>query len=127
VYAPGQGRRAAFGTLRPGVRPGLCSKDGGHHHGPQRHHGAGAPPDARGPVLRHWDEWLRPVPVSPSWLRELLQSPPQDFLICHMVSTAVNSARNESPELVAPVRPPELTPPPSSWFSTDASLRLPAL
>ncbi len=49
------------------------------------------------------DEWLRPAPLRPSRLLELLQPPPQDVINCHMVSTAVNSSRNEGPDLIAPV------------------------
>jgi putative SOS response-associated peptidase YedK len=65
-----------------------------------------APVHHRMPVLlspETWDEWIRPGQLRPSRLAQLLQPAPEDVLRCHMVSTAVNSARNDGPELVAPV------------------------
>jgi putative SOS response-associated peptidase YedK len=88
-----------------------------------------APVHHRMPVVlssHTWDEWLRPVPLRPSRLDELLRPPPQDILRCHLVSTAVNSSRNEGPDLVASV-PPAADATTVQLFSMDAPLRLPAV
>jgi putative SOS response-associated peptidase YedK len=48
-----------------------------------------------------WDEWLRPEPLRPSRVSELLAPAPDDLLDAYPVSTAVNKAGNDGPELVA--------------------------
>ena len=65
-----------------------------------------APVHHRMPVVlsrETWDEWLGPGPLKPSRLIELFRPAPDGVLRCHMVSTTVNSARNDGPELVTPL------------------------
>jgi putative SOS response-associated peptidase YedK len=50
-----------------------------------------------------WDEWLRPEQLPPRRLRELLVPAPDDLLRAYPVSTAVNKAGNDGPELLVPV------------------------
>ena len=50
-----------------------------------------------------WDEWLRPEPLRPSRLNELLAPAPENLFDVHPVSTAVNKAGNDGPELIVPV------------------------
>jgi putative SOS response-associated peptidase YedK len=50
-----------------------------------------------------WEEWLRPEPLRPSRLSELLAPAPDDLLDAHPVTTAVNKAGNDGPELVLPL------------------------
>ena len=52
-----------------------------------------------------WDEWLGPGPLEPSRLRELFEPAPEGVLGCHRVGSAVNSARNDRPELVTLLTP----------------------
>jgi putative SOS response-associated peptidase YedK len=52
-----------------------------------------------------WKEWLRPGPVDRAVLNELLV-PPDDLLDAHPVGSAVNSARNDGPQLLVPVSLP---------------------
>ena len=53
-----------------------------------------------------WEEWLRPEPLRPGRLSELLAPAPDDLLDAHPVTTAVNKAGNDGPELVLPVPVP---------------------
>jgi putative SOS response-associated peptidase YedK len=46
-----------------------------------------------------WDEWLRPGPLNPSRLGELLVPAPEDLLDGYPVGTAVNNARSDGPHL----------------------------
>jgi putative SOS response-associated peptidase YedK len=67
-----------------------------------------APVHHRMPVVMSqetWDEWLSPGPLGPSRLDELVQPAPKGALMCHRVGTAVNNARHDGPELVAPLTP----------------------
>jgi putative SOS response-associated peptidase YedK len=57
--------------------------------------------------LEVWDEWLRPGPLSVSRLGELLAPAPDDLLDFYPVSTAVNDARRDDPELIT-VSPEEV-------------------
>jgi len=50
-----------------------------------------------------WDDWLRPGPLGQTRLHELLAPAPDDLSDVHPVGTAVNSARNDGPELLAQV------------------------
>ena len=52
-----------------------------------------------------WDEWLRPGPLARTRLAELLAPAPDDLLDAHPVSIAVNSARNDGPELITATAP----------------------
>ena len=64
-----------------------------------------APVHHRMPVVlprNAWDEWLRPGPLGQARLYELLAQAPDDLLEIHPVATAVNSARNNGPELIMP-------------------------
>jgi putative SOS response-associated peptidase YedK len=61
-----------------------------------------APVHHRMPVILPrgvWDEWLRPGPLGRARLNELLAPAPDDLLDLHPVGSAVNSARNDDPEL----------------------------
>ena len=65
-----------------------------------------APVHHRMPVVlapEQWDEWLRPGPLRPSRLAELLTPAPEGLLDVHPVSTAVNKALNDGPELILPL------------------------
>jgi putative SOS response-associated peptidase YedK len=53
-----------------------------------------------------WDEWLRPGPLGRDRLNELLAPAADDLLEVHAVSTAVNRARNDGPELIAQLTSP---------------------
>jgi putative SOS response-associated peptidase YedK len=66
-----------------------------------------APVHSRMPVIlapETWDEWLRPGPIETSRLDELLVPAPNDLLVRWPVSSAVNSAKNNGPELIEPLR-----------------------
>jgi putative SOS response-associated peptidase YedK len=54
-----------------------------------------------------WDEWLGPGPLPRTRLKELLAPAPDDLLDMFPVGSAVNSARNDGPELLVPVTLPE--------------------
>jgi putative SOS response-associated peptidase YedK len=56
-----------------------------------------------------WDEWLDPEPMPPTLLAELLAPAADDLLTINPVSRAVNSSRNDGPELIEPVDEPEPT------------------
>jgi putative SOS response-associated peptidase YedK len=82
-----------------------------------------APVHHRMPVVLSsdtWDEWLRPATTPPQPAPRTPPAPPPDVLNCHMVSTAVNSARNEGPELIGPV-PPGAAAAAVELFSMDRS------
>ncbi|MEO9220787.1 MAG: SOS response-associated peptidase [Mycobacteriaceae bacterium] len=49
------------------------------------------------------DDWLDPTLTDPNLVRELLAAVPEPCLQPYEVSTAVNSVRNNSPELLRPV------------------------
>jgi putative SOS response-associated peptidase YedK len=49
-----------------------------------------------------WDEWLAPGPVERLRLARLL-APATDWLECWPVSSAVNSPKNNGPQLIEPV------------------------
>ena len=49
------------------------------------------------------DAWLDPMMTDPESVRELIASVPPPVLNPYPVSKAVNSVRNNSPELLAPV------------------------
>ena len=74
-----------------------------------------APVHNRMPVVlprQAWDEWLAPGPLGPGRLGELLVPAPDDLLEAYAVGVAVNSARNNGPELIQPVTPGEAGPGP---------------
>ena len=54
------------------------------------------PPDMR-------DDWLDPTLTDLDLVRQVLDAVPEPHLETHEVSTAVNSPRNDSPDLLAPV------------------------
>ncbi len=58
-------------------------------------------PVAVAPSLR--DAWLNPETPGPDVLARVLAPPPKGFWDIYPVSTAVNSVRNQGPELVRPV------------------------
>jgi len=65
-----------------------------------------APVHDRMPVLLPhdaWAEWLDPTNQDMAALQHLLVPAPNDVLVMHAVSTAVNNVRNKGPELMAPV------------------------
>lgn len=49
-----------------------------------------------------WDRWLDPAETDTEWLRSLLVPAPEDLLGFVAVSRAVNSVRNDGPELIEP-------------------------
>jgi putative SOS response-associated peptidase YedK len=51
----------------------------------------------------HWDRWLDETPPAPEALAELLGPAPDDWLVAHPVSRAVNSPAADGPELLEPV------------------------
>jgi putative SOS response-associated peptidase YedK len=56
------------------------------------------------------DRWLHPRLESAAQVLDLLRPPPDEMLHCHPVSTAVNSARHDSPALLLPLpNPPRQT------------------
>jgi putative SOS response-associated peptidase YedK len=60
----------------------------------------------RSPVLIPTDlrsDWLNPSLVEPEQVKELLAAIPEPLLTPREVSRAVNSVRNNGPELVEPV------------------------
>jgi putative SOS response-associated peptidase YedK len=60
----------------------------------------------RMPVLiaeQDLDEWLSPEPLSPEELGRMIRPAPIEVLEAFRVSTLVNDAREEGPELVEPV------------------------
>jgi putative SOS response-associated peptidase YedK len=68
-----------------------------------------APVHSRMPVVlsrENWAEWLYPGPLRRERLAELLTPAPEGLLSAYPVSTAVNKALNDGPELIAP-RPAE--------------------
>lgn len=70
-----------------------------------------APIHDRTPVLvapEHYERWLDVEHHKPESLADLLQPFPADRMACHAVSVRVNNARNEGPDLVAPVAPDTL-------------------
>ncbi|MFZ4718529.1 MAG: SOS response-associated peptidase [Ilumatobacteraceae bacterium] len=65
-----------------------------------------APVHDRMPVLlprSAWDAWLDPTNDDIEGLRALLVPAPDDVLVMHAVSTAVNSVKNKGAELIDPV------------------------
>jgi putative SOS response-associated peptidase YedK len=67
-----------------------------------------APIHDRMPVIlpaSEWDAWLDPEAQDPGALLGLLRPAPDDLLIRYPVTRRVNSARNEGPDLVAPLGP----------------------
>ena len=64
-----------------------------------------APVHDRMPVLlspERWEEWLDPGNNDLDALQHMLIPAPNDILVMHAVSTAVNSVRNTGPELMLP-------------------------
>ncbi|HXW79947.1 MAG TPA: SOS response-associated peptidase [Acidimicrobiales bacterium] len=64
-----------------------------------------APVHHRMPVIvgpHDWDEWLKPGPLPPRRLVELLVPASNELLDGYLVGPAVNSARNDGPKLVEP-------------------------
>ena len=59
-----------------------------------------------------WDEWLGPRQLGPGRACELLVPAPEALLTCWEVGPAVNSVRNNGPELVQPVCEPPARPSP---------------
>jgi putative SOS response-associated peptidase YedK len=57
-------------------------------------------------AMEHWDDWLDPQHQDVADLRALLEQPAAGHLSVLPVSTAVNSVRNNGPELVTPVTAP---------------------
>ena len=55
-----------------------------------------------------WEEWLSPASLSAHRLEALLAPAPDDRLSFHRVGTAVNSTKNDGPELVLPLQDVEL-------------------
>jgi putative SOS response-associated peptidase YedK len=47
-----------------------------------------------------WQEWLRPEPLRPGRLEELLAPAPEGLLDAYPVGTAVNKASNDGPQLL---------------------------
>ena len=65
-----------------------------------------APVHDRMPVLlspEDWEEWLDPTNNDLDALQQLLVPAPNDVLVMHAVSTAVNNVRNTGPQLTLPV------------------------
>jgi putative SOS response-associated peptidase YedK len=58
-------------------------------------------------ILRpeHYHKWLDPDEASPEALTELLQPFPAEWMEAYPVGRAVNSPKNESPELIEPAKP----------------------
>jgi putative SOS response-associated peptidase YedK len=80
-----------------------------------------APVHHRMPVILeagHWDEWLRPAPLGTARIRELLVPATGGLLYTYPVSTAVNSAVNNGPELIEPQPSEERV---SGQWSSEAS------
>ena len=57
-------------------------------------------------AAEHWQDWLNPAHQDVADLRALLEQPAAGHLAVQPVSTAVNSVRNNSPELIVPVPAP---------------------
>ena len=55
-----------------------------------------------------WDAWLDPTNDDTEALAKLLVPAPADLLVARPVSTAVNSTRNNGPDLVAEATPDQL-------------------
>jgi putative SOS response-associated peptidase YedK len=55
-----------------------------------------------------WADWLDPARTEPGALQYLLQPAVSGGLASYPVSTAVNSVRNNGPELITPLNPDEL-------------------
>ena len=51
-----------------------------------------------------WDRWLAPEPLTNTEAATMLGPAQTDLLVLTKVSTLVNSASNDGPELVEPVR-----------------------
>lgn len=67
-----------------------------------------APVHDRMPVLLpadRWDEWLDPTNQDTDALAHLLVPAPDDLLVMHPVSTAVNNVRNKGAELIERIEP----------------------
>ena len=65
-----------------------------------------APVHDRMPVLLSpddWEEWLDPTNNDLAALQHLLVPAPNEILVMHAVSTAVNNVRNTGPQLMLPV------------------------
>jgi len=65
-----------------------------------------APVHDRMPVLlspEDWEEWLDPTNNDLAALQHLLVPAPNEVLVMHAVSTAVNNVRNTGPQLMLPV------------------------
>jgi putative SOS response-associated peptidase YedK len=70
-----------------------------------------APIHDRMPVIlppSAWDAWLDPTNDDTEALAKLLVLAPADLLVARPVSTAVNSTRNNGPDLVAEATPDQL-------------------
>lgn len=68
-----------------------------------------APIHHRIPVFipdRELDRWLDVRLEKAEDVADLLRAPPEDALVCHPVSTVVNAARNDGPELILPLTEP---------------------
>lgn len=50
-----------------------------------------------------WTEWLEPAERPADKLQHLLTQYPAERMVAHAVSTAVNNAKNDAPEIVEPV------------------------
>ena len=57
-----------------------------------------------------YDLWLSPDELPPMALMPLLNSYPQETMRYHPVSPMVNNVRNDSPECIKPLMPPEQSP-----------------
>jgi putative SOS response-associated peptidase YedK len=68
-----------------------------------------------------WEDWLDPGDADPVHLRELLAPAVADGLVSYPVSRAVNSVRNNGPELIERAEPTE-----TRGGSPDSSTRQPA-
>lgn len=55
-----------------------------------------------------WDRWLDPASQDLDGLRGMLRAAPNSLLTMHPVSVAVNSVRNNGPELIDPLDPAAL-------------------
>jgi putative SOS response-associated peptidase YedK len=65
-----------------------------------------APIHDRMPVIleqSYWAAWLDPANTNPDHLRTIIRSANPDGMVAFPVSRAVNSSKNESPELIVPV------------------------
>jgi putative SOS response-associated peptidase YedK len=70
-----------------------------------------APIHDRMPVIlppSAWDVWLDPTNDDTESVAQLLVSEPADLLVARPVTTAVNSTRNDGPDLIAEATPDQL-------------------